>query len=60
MNFSKDIREVNTPEFRLEICNNCDKLNPINICKVCGCFMPLKTKFKSAECPLKKWKLIKE
>lgn len=47
---SKEIHDT-----RMEICKNCDKLNTINFCKQCGCFMPLKTWLKSSNCPLGKW-----
>jgi hypothetical protein len=39
---------------RLDICKSCPKLKA-NLCQECGCFMPLKTKLKHAECPLSKW-----
>ena len=40
---------------RLETCKGCDKLNKINICKVCGCFAPLKILLVHEECPIGKW-----
>lgn len=40
---------------RIELCKACDRLTSFNTCKECGCFMPAKTRIKSAECPLKKW-----
>ena len=42
-------------EERMEMCKSCDKLTPINICSECLCFMPIKTRLRSSECPLKKW-----
>lgn len=39
---------------RLDICKGCPKLKA-NVCQECGCFMPLKTKLKHAECPIGKW-----
>lgn len=43
-------------EERLAICNSCDKfLHTTSTCKVCGCFMKLKTAYAKAMCPLKKW-----
>lgn len=40
---------------RIELCKACDRLTSFNICKECGCFMPVKTRIKSAECPIGKW-----
>ena len=41
---------------RMDICLSCPELLSITKqCKKCGCFMSLKTKFKLAECPIKKW-----
>jgi hypothetical protein len=41
---------------RLDICKSCDQyLNMTHQCKVCGCFMELKTKIKISKCPLGKW-----
>jgi hypothetical protein len=40
---------------RLEICKQCDKLNKLNMCEVCYCFMHIKTKLKKARCPIGKW-----
>jgi len=46
-------------ELRLKICRKCDHLRK-DVCRVCMCHMPTKTKFSAAECPLpkrdKKWK----
>ncbi len=43
-------------ETRMSICRQCDKLHPISkLCMACGCFMPAKTKYKPANCPLGKW-----
>ena len=41
---------------RLDTCNDCDRLiKTVNVCKECGCFMNIKTKFLIASCPLNKW-----
>ena len=40
---------------RMEICQSCDNLNEMKFCKLCGCFMPLKTKMFSQTCPANKW-----
>ncbi len=45
---------------RYKICKSCDKFNnTLKTCTVCHCFMPVKTKLNWAECPLKKWVVIK-
>ena len=37
---------------RYEICLECEHLNKFwKFCNLCGCFMPLKTKLRWAECP---------
>ena len=42
---------------RLEICNDCEEYNhPLPTqCRVCNCFMPMKTRLKRAECPKGIW-----
>ena len=41
-----------SPEERYKICKKCPNLNKTwKVCKVCNCFMPLKTKIRWAECP---------
>jgi hypothetical protein len=48
---SKDVRNQ-----RYDICKSCERfLNPIKMCRECGCNMPLKTWLKDAECPIGKW-----
>jgi multimeric flavodoxin WrbA len=43
-------------EYRYNICQGCEKLyKPTSTCKMCGCFMGVKTWMPSKECPLKKW-----
>jgi hypothetical protein len=43
-------------EYRYNICQGCEKLyKPTNTCKMCGCFMAVKTWMPNQECPLKKW-----
>lgn len=44
---------------RLEICAQCHRQGSRfrqKICTLCGCFLDLKTKLKTEECPLLKWK----
>ena len=41
---------------RLAICANCEHFNaPTKQCKVCGCFMELKTGFANMRCPKNYW-----
>ena len=41
---------------RMSICSECPRLIKFtHQCKECGCFMKLKTKLKTASCPLGKW-----
>ena len=43
-------------ESRYSICEQCPSLIKLtHQCKECGCFMKLKTKLKTATCPLGKW-----
>lgn len=46
-------REVSTQ--RYDICQSCDQLRAIKVCKLCNCIMPIKTRLSDAECPLEKW-----
>jgi hypothetical protein len=47
---------------RLEICKGNEEYYPCDYyfkatgnCKRCGCFVKLKTKFKTQSCPINKW-----
>ena len=42
-------------EYRMNICNKCSELNNLKICKVCNCYMPLKTSMIPVRCPIGKW-----
>lgn len=45
-----------TQQYRYNICRDCDKLYKLtDTCKVCGCFMKVKTWMPQQSCPLKKW-----
>ena len=48
-----------TPEAyaaRLDVCNGCDKLNSQSMrCMSCGCLLEHKAKWRTADCPEKKW-----
>lgn len=39
---------------RMPICRSCEHFK-MNVCARCGCFMPVKTRFSWAECPIGKW-----
>lgn len=39
---------------RMEICRACDHFEA-GRCKLCGCFLPLKTKLGTSKCPVGKW-----
>ena len=44
-------------KYRQSICNKCEHRRKIvNQCKLCGCFLFLKTKLLYSECPIGKWK----
>jgi len=53
---------VNNPRFaspeekqrRMEICKECEHFTGSR-CRKCGCYLAMKTKIKSAQCPIKKW-----
>jgi hypothetical protein len=47
--------EIQTSVDRMEICKGCDRLNSLNICKECSCFMPFKVRIQSVSCPIGKW-----
>ena len=41
---------------RLKICRDCENFIKVtSTCKLCGCFMLLKTKFPNSTCPINKW-----
>jgi len=41
---------------RMAICESCDDLNTtVKTCKICHCYMPAKTMFAKASCPVSKW-----
>jgi hypothetical protein len=46
-------------QYRYNICTGCDKLyKPTDTCKVCGCFMKIKTWIPNQACPLNKWPTV--
>ena len=43
-------------QYRLEICQACPEYRQkTHQCKLCGCFMKLKTTLENAKCPIGKW-----
>lgn len=46
---------VDEHEKRYGTCLKCEYLTKVKRCKKCGCFMKLKSKFASMDCPEKKW-----
>lgn len=41
---------------RMEICKSCPHYRSwAHQCRLCGCLMPFKVKFKDQHCPIKKW-----
>jgi hypothetical protein len=57
-NAAQGVDQVVTPdtqEFRLGVCNDCDKLTKTRQCAECLCFVDFKTKYKQEKCPLSKW-----
>ena len=51
--------EKENAERRYEVCKECPKFVKLSTqCKICLCFMPIKTKLNMTECPMGKWKDI--
>lgn len=58
MNFWENMKQ--TANERLEICKTCDQFDSeLTKCKVCGCFMMVKTMIPRTRCPLDKWGAVK-
>ena len=43
-----------TVDTRREICNNCEHYK-LNVCMLCGCFLPGKIRLTPSRCPANKW-----
>ncbi len=52
---SRFFLKAEAAEQRYKICQSCDQLNSLNVCKQCGCYMPLKTRLPWTHCPVNKW-----
>ena len=51
--------EKENAERRYEVCKECPKFVKLSTqCKICLCFMPIKSKLNMTECPMGKWKDI--
>lgn len=53
--FVKDELGKTDRQKRIEICKHCENLNNLYFCKLCNCFMPIKTWMKYKSCPIEKW-----
>lgn len=53
----KQIKDEELIQKRYSICQECPELIALTKqCKLCGCWMPGKTRLSNAECPVGKWK----
>ena len=59
LDFISDVKYKKYFDARYEICKVCED-NKNSLCKHCGCFIPAKTMAEDSECPIGKWKTIKE
>lgn len=46
---------VGDAEKRLQVCGGCENFAPGGLCRVCGCYMPLKARLLTARCPEGRW-----
>jgi len=42
---------------REELCKSCPS-NLMGLCRKCGCFIVVKVRLASEECPAKKWEIV--
>jgi len=55
--FEKVSEEVQ--QQRMATCRSCEYLyTKTDTCKMCGCFMGVKTWMATQECPIKKWRAV--
>ena len=55
---SKEVKKLTSDE-KYAICKACENLSiKYNTCKLCGCYMPLKTKLPTMKCPAGKWQIL--
>lgn len=50
-----DFSDPETRTRRIAICNDCKFLSKLRMCKICGCFVDLKTRVFHASCPKGYW-----
>ena len=51
----EEVKKIHTIGERIELCKNCENMTAMKTCKLCGCFMPIKVRFKWMKCPAGKW-----
>ena len=44
---------------RYSMCQSCEHLI-MDFCKLCGCYMPVKTYMPGQSCPIKKWDKVEK
>ena len=48
--------DTSTYQSRISTCKSCEYLFKLtNTCKKCGCFMSVKAKLTTSNCPMNKW-----
>lgn len=51
-----EFADKQTAHNRMSICRQCEVRHPkLNICTICGCYLPAKTKLKKSSCPMDLW-----
>ena len=40
---------------RIETCKSCEHINKYDICRICKCYLPIKARIDTENCPLNKW-----
>ena len=53
-NYNSFIADDKTVDNRVETCNNCEN-QKLNVCTLCGCFIPAKVRLTVSSCPANKW-----
>jgi len=53
---SDEMADPDVATLRFQACLGCELFDKeFRACMECGCYMPVKTKLKTAECPIGKW-----
>jgi hypothetical protein len=51
-----EFASVSDAKQRYQICKQCEVRNKtLNVCTICGCFLPAKTVLKKSSCPMGQW-----